>query len=378
MSEGFAKIRNGLKDHIDQGKMSATDIGVYTFLHLYCTWKTGIWFGNALNIASKTLSSRRSISDSLHRLRQRGYINYASTRGKRGSYYVLIHKFEPQYGPWGGYRLNAWKYTDKVEADYEKIPDHERWKEQSESSAVHSEGVDGAMTPPRDRLDGALTPPPRCLAGASLPEQQMLQTGQTVAEGAEHNTPTPEDVSCCSPSPSAETQTPNPTPQEVIVSGFKLSEIKAHLDHLVEFGHKWATENADGINRLKPKWVEHIMSLKVPKGAKRRFDSYAEKSQDGLCVDCGKAPREEFNNRCEDCLDKFNPAFKKEPEPCWYCEHTPESKGKRCAFHEVFVPKIKACSNCVQVSKSNTEMCQAHVAENKVYMDARAYEGLDV
>lgn len=105
MNEGFAKIRNGLKDHIDQGKMSATDLGVYTFLYLYCTWKTGIWFGNALNIAAKTLSSRRSISDSLHRLRQRGYINYATTRGRRGSYHILIDKFEPQYGPWEGYRL---------------------------------------------------------------------------------------------------------------------------------------------------------------------------------------------------------------------------------------------------------------------------------
>jgi len=75
---------------------------------------------------------------------------------------------------------------------------------------------------------------------------------------------------CCAPAPASLENQNQPQP-EVTVSGYTLTEIKAHLEHLVEFGHKWATENADGIERLHPNWVEHIMTLKVPRGAKRKF-----------------------------------------------------------------------------------------------------------
>ena len=374
MSEGFAKIRNGLKDHIDQGKMSATDIGVYTFLHLYCTWKTGIWFGNALNIASKTLSSRRSISDSLHRLRQRGYINYATSRGKRGSYYVLIHKFEPQYGPWEGYRLIAWKYTDKVEADYEKIPDHERWKEQSESGAVRSEGVDGAMTPPRDRLDTAMTVPPRCNDGASLPEQQMLQTGQTVPEGADNTQPTPTDVSCCSPSASQKTENrggdPH-TPQSGLIAGYTRETILAHYDKLLSSGQPWVCgAGRDGIKRMRPKYVEHLMSLEPLKesGAKCRC---------GRPKPCDKHDYRDVPNAVEhEDLDDPTPVntCSTRVEPCWNCSNSDENKGKKCAFHKVFLPRIKTCPNCKHLPKNVIEMCQAHIFENKQYMDAKGFD----
>jgi hypothetical protein len=95
---------------------------------------------------------------------------------------------------------------------------------------------------------------------------------------AEQPRTTTTSLLCCAGAPSAETEnrggdphTPQSEP-EVKVSGYTLTEIKAHLEHLVEFGHKWATENADGIERLHPNWVEHIMTLKVPRGAKRRFE----------------------------------------------------------------------------------------------------------
>jgi hypothetical protein len=368
MSEGFAKIRNGLKDHIDQGKMSATDIGVYTFLHLYCTWKTGIWFGNALNIAAKTLSSRRSISDSLHRLRQRGYINYATTRGKRGSYCVLIHKFEPQYGPWEGYRLIAWKYTDKVEANYEKIPDHERWKEQLESGAVRSEGADGAMMPPRDRVETAMTVPPRCNDGASLPEQQMLQTGQTVPEGADNTQPTPTDVSCCSPSASQKTENrggdPH-TPQSGLIAGYTRETILAHYDKLLSSGQPWVCgAGRDGIKRMRPKYVQHLMSLEPLKSG-------------GTCKCGSPKPCDKHDLKIVHVPNAVPPVDLDEmplPEPCWNCNNSLENKGKKCAFHKDFLPRIKACPNCKQLPKGVTEMCQAHISDNKQYMLTKDFE----
>jgi DNA-binding MarR family transcriptional regulator len=83
-------------------------------------------------------------------------------------------------------------------------------------------------------------------------------------------TTTTTSLLCCAPAP-ASLETQNPNAPEVTVCGYTLSEIKAHLETLVEFGHKWATENADGLNRLHPKWVEHVMTLRVPRGAKRRW-----------------------------------------------------------------------------------------------------------
>jgi len=135
-------------------------------------------------------------------------------------------------------------------------------------------------------------------------------------------TTTTTSLLCCAGEAKAETQ----TQPEISVSGYTLTEIKAHLDTLVEFGHKWATENADGINRLAPKWVEHIMTLKVPRGAKRRFEHRVEKLH--LCPDCKSAPpADEFEIRCQPCLDKFEAAKPKpsfEPVPvhepfCFNC-----------------------------------------------------------
>jgi len=108
---------------------------------------------------------------------------------------------------------------------------------------------------------------------------------------------------CCAPAPASLENQNQPQP-EVKVSGYTLTEIKAHLEHLVEFGHKWATENADGIERLHPNWVEHIMTLKVPRGAKRRVDPYTEKQK--YCADCGIDTPVQGKVRCQSCLDKFH------------------------------------------------------------------------
>jgi hypothetical protein len=110
-NEGFAQIRNGLKEHIEAGKLCPADLGVYTFLHLYCDYATGIYKGTALGIAFRMgdASYRGTVNKSLARLKKIRFINYRVGNGKRGGYRILLDKFEPTFGELRGRRLNAWK-----------------------------------------------------------------------------------------------------------------------------------------------------------------------------------------------------------------------------------------------------------------------------
>jgi len=122
--EGFAKIRNGIRAHIKQGKLTPQDLGVYVYLHLECDWATGIYHGTALGIAYgyDNPDLKDSIKRSLARLRENGYINFRKGDGRHKGYDVLINKFEPQFGKLSGKRLDAWKNGDKVIPAYEDAP----------------------------------------------------------------------------------------------------------------------------------------------------------------------------------------------------------------------------------------------------------------
>jgi hypothetical protein len=120
-TEGFAQIRNGLKEHIEAGKLCPTDLGVYTFLHLYCDYSTGIYKGTALGIAYRMgdATHKSTINKSLARLKKIRFINFRAGNGKRGGYEILIDKFEPTFGELRGCRLNAWKVCSNGRPLYE-------------------------------------------------------------------------------------------------------------------------------------------------------------------------------------------------------------------------------------------------------------------
>jgi hypothetical protein len=123
-TEGFSKIRNGLRDHIKAGELCPTDLGVYLFLHMSCDYATGIYTGTALGIAYGfgDVSLKDKIKHSLNRLRKSRFINYRSGNGKRKGYSILIDKYEPTYGARSGQRLNAWKHVDNAIPEYEPVP----------------------------------------------------------------------------------------------------------------------------------------------------------------------------------------------------------------------------------------------------------------
>jgi len=119
--KNFTPIRNGLLDHLERGRFSPFDLGVYMFLHLHADWATGIYRGCALGIAFGfgDSSLKHHIQKALRRLRDRGYINYKKGDGTRGNYSILIDKYEPRVGELLGTRLDAWKSGDLAEAEYE-------------------------------------------------------------------------------------------------------------------------------------------------------------------------------------------------------------------------------------------------------------------
>src|ERR1700680_4913948 len=119
--ENFTAIRNGILDHIREGKICPFDFGIYVFLHLRADWSSGIFHGCAATIAYQFGDGKlkKPIQRSLHRLRDRKYINYHEGSGQRGGYPVLIHKYAVTVGGLLGRRLNAWTHGDLVRPEYE-------------------------------------------------------------------------------------------------------------------------------------------------------------------------------------------------------------------------------------------------------------------
>ena len=107
--DNFTAIRNGLLDHIRDGKLCPFDLGIYLFLHLTEDWETGICFTNARAIAVQFGGrvNAKDVRQSLYRLRERRYVNYRDGDGSRGCYDVLLHKSRPTVGRHVGKQLNA-------------------------------------------------------------------------------------------------------------------------------------------------------------------------------------------------------------------------------------------------------------------------------
>ena len=86
--ENFTPLRNGILEHLRDGKICPFDLGIYVMLQLRADWSTGIYRGCALSVAHQFGDStlRKHVTKSLFRLREKGYINYRKGDGVRGSY----------------------------------------------------------------------------------------------------------------------------------------------------------------------------------------------------------------------------------------------------------------------------------------------------
>jgi hypothetical protein len=117
------RIREGLWEHIAEGKLTLTDYCVYSTLLHRAKWGTGICMTSAASIAGNWGGQMKlnTAQVSLGRLRHNGYIKYPEGTGKRGVYPVLIDKYEPQVGPCKGWSLNAGASDDYDNPVYDYI-----------------------------------------------------------------------------------------------------------------------------------------------------------------------------------------------------------------------------------------------------------------
>jgi hypothetical protein len=143
------RIREGLWEHIAEGKLTLTDYCVYSTLLHRAKWGTGICITSAGSVAGNWGGQMKlnTAQVSLGRLRDNGYIKYPEGTGKRGVYPVLIDKYEPQVGPCKGWSLNAAASDDYDNPVYDYVsstPYGEAYGESAVRDAVRVWRVSGA------------------------------------------------------------------------------------------------------------------------------------------------------------------------------------------------------------------------------------------
>jgi hypothetical protein len=114
--DGFTAIRPGLKDHIEGGMFSDRELGIYTFLHLYMRWDSGVIWTCASGIKNTMKNKEvklRTVQNSLKRMREKEYIDYPKGNGSGGLYPVLILKATVTAGVLKGSRVISFYDEEK-------------------------------------------------------------------------------------------------------------------------------------------------------------------------------------------------------------------------------------------------------------------------
>lgn len=120
---GFAKVRRGIVEHLQDGRIGPMEFSVYLLLILQADPETGVWHGSAGLLAAWCSMSPRTCRDSLEKLEQKGYIKRFHAKGKHASYPILIHRYECTDGAGKGTYLNAVDSSSYMDLKYERCRD---------------------------------------------------------------------------------------------------------------------------------------------------------------------------------------------------------------------------------------------------------------
>lgn len=110
--QGFTAIRNGLLEHVEEGKFCLRTYGLYMYLHQRKRWLSGVLWTNAASIATSFGEKKTTVQNDFRILKSLGYLDYPAGTGKKGSYPVLIINDQPRHGVLKGYSLSG--FTDKT------------------------------------------------------------------------------------------------------------------------------------------------------------------------------------------------------------------------------------------------------------------------
>ena len=93
----FAAIRKGLVEHVRGGRLNATQLGVYVWLHLLADHRTGTVRTNATVLANELRVHAVTVRRHLAALKRSGYLRYAPTRGAAQLFEIAIEKYDRHF-----------------------------------------------------------------------------------------------------------------------------------------------------------------------------------------------------------------------------------------------------------------------------------------
>lgn len=123
-TSGFVQLRRGLSEHVRTGRLSFFEASLYMFMLMDTSPATGVCFGSAGLFAMIYSIPTRTCRDALEKLEKKGYLRRFPTRGKHGSYPILINKFLCSDGAMKGRYVNCSKSTSYYKINYESCYEH--------------------------------------------------------------------------------------------------------------------------------------------------------------------------------------------------------------------------------------------------------------
>jgi hypothetical protein len=274
---GHLQMRNGILDHLVDGKMTPDMFTAYYLMLARCNFATGVWHGSAERLVAETggVWSLRTAQRVLERLLDGGYISSTHKRGKRGNYDILISNYVPTIGEHRGKKLRP-RTVDQLETSSDS------------TVTTKSDATGDAASESSDKSDdtGDATQP-KVTTKVTTPVASVQEGVQEI--GAQENNNNNPVVVVVPPFASLETQ-PQPQPQPVtqpdpdcnvcnpetragylcpvheaqdpLIVGYRKSTILTHYQKLLDSGQAWVCgPGRDGIKRMRKGWVEHLMSL---------------------------------------------------------------------------------------------------------------------
>jgi hypothetical protein len=123
MSTGFLQLRRGLFEHVKDGRVSFFEASLYVAILSDANPSTGVCYGSAGLFAALYSLSSRTCRDALEKLEEKGYLRRFPTRGKHGSYPILVNKFRCSDGAMKGKYVNCSKSIDCNKITYDLCDD---------------------------------------------------------------------------------------------------------------------------------------------------------------------------------------------------------------------------------------------------------------
>jgi DNA-binding transcriptional MocR family regulator len=114
--QGFLKLRNGILEHVEEGRFCLRTYGLFAYLLQRRRWASGVCFTNSHSIATAFGENVTTVQNDMRILREEGYIQYPKGKGRKGNYPVLIINDQPTDGVLKGYRLCGF-----VDETYERV-----------------------------------------------------------------------------------------------------------------------------------------------------------------------------------------------------------------------------------------------------------------